>query len=427
MNSSILVGRTNIGIFGKVNAGKSTLMNLLTSQETSIVDSKPGTTADVKQTLLQIHDFGPVKLFDTAGLNEFSQVGEKKKFKALQALKESDLILLVVNPSEKNFEIENKVVSLAREFGKQIFLIYNLFEKDSEKAIQECNEKIYFSQHLKQLTLNAKAKDADKALLDFIKKNFEKTEKKIELFPFLGDSGFVAMNIPVDEETPEGRLLRPQNVVLDHLLRRFIPFAGFRMDLTKARSKVKQIQEEEKQKYLNFLNQLKQKNNLQLVITDSQAIDVVSDWTPKEIALTTFSIAMIHFQSNGNLQRFTEGLRVLETLKPSDKIIIAEACNHDRKCNDIGTKQIPKRLEQFLGFSPQIEFVFGREFPPEKELQKYKLLIHCGGCMVDSQKVNARMNDLLNLNIPITNYGLLLSFLHGKDSLQRVLSPWGVE
>lgn len=438
MSSNVLVNRTNIGIFGKVNAGKSTIMNLLTMQETSIVDEKPGTTADVKQALLEIHDFGSVKVFDTAGLNEISELGKKKRFKALQALKESDLVLLVINPiaslKENDFEVENQVSSLARKYGKKLFVIYNMFENDYEeknengieKIVQECNERIYFSQHLKQLVFNAHEENADKQLLEFIKKNFEKNEKKIELFPFLQE-GFVAMNIPVDEETPEGRLLRPQNVVLDYLLRRFVPFAGFRMDLTKARSNVHEIKEEEKQKYLNFLNQLREKNNLQLVITDSQAIDVVAEWTPKEIPLTTFSITMIHYQSKGNLQRYVEGLQVLNGMKKGDKIIIAEACNHDRKCNDIGTVQIPNRLKEYLGFKPEIDFVFGREFPSEKELQKYKLVVHCGGCMVDSQKVNARMQDLMQLKIPVTNYGLLLSCIHSKEAFERVLAPWKIK
>ncbi len=432
----IIVDRTNIGIFGKVNAGKSTIMNLITMQETSIVDPTPGTTADVKSTVLEIHDFGPVKLFDTAGLNELSKLGEKKRLKAVQTLKECDIILLVVDPIHSlengDFTTENQIISLGRQYGKQILLIYNIFtnklkkNEDSKEINKNCKEKIYLSNSLKTLVLDAQEKSASTRLISFIKKNAIKNTNNVELFPFLKEKGFVAMNIPVDEETPEGRLLRPQNVVLDYLLRRFIPFAGFRMDLTKARSGIKEIVEEEKQKYLNFIDQLKTKNNLQLVITDSQAIDVVDEWTAKEIPITTFSITMINFQSKGNLRRFVDGLKVVDSIKEGDKILVAEACNHDRKCNDIGTVQIPNRLEKYLGFRPKIEFNFGREFPSDEELNKYKLLIHCGGCMVDSQKINARMSDLEKVNIPITNYGILLSYLHSKQALKRVLKPWGI-
>jgi len=432
----IIVDRTNIGILGKVNAGKSTIMNLLTMQETSIVDPTPGTTADVKSTVLEIHDFGPVKLFDTAGLNELTKLGEKKRLKAVQTLKECDIILLVVDPiyslKSNDFTTENQIISLGRQYGKQILLIYNIFtnklkeKKKIEEFIVSCKEKIYLSNSLKTLVLDAQDRNASAALISFIEQNAIKNTNKVELFPFLKENGFVAMNIPVDEETPEGRLLRPQNVVLDYLLRRFIPFAGFRMDLTKARSSIKEIAEEEKQKYLDFIDQLMEKNNLQLIITDSQAIDIVDEWTTKEIPITTFSITMINFQSKGNLRRFVEGLKVVDSIKEGDKIIIAEACNHDRKCNDIGTVQIPDRLEKYLGFRPKIEFNFGREFPLNEELNKYKILIHCGGCMIDSQKINARMSDLEKVNIPITNYGILLSYLHSKQALKRVLAPWGI-
>lgn len=436
MTSSILVERTNIGIFGKTNAGKSTLMNLLTNQETSIVDGRKGTTADVKSTVMEMHGFGAIKIFDTAGLDERSSLGEKKKFKSLQALKECDLALLVVEPIEsskaRDFSAENEVVSLCRQYDKQVFLVYNLFsgfpEKILNEAIENCNEGIFNSGKTKKIALDLHALGAGKKIIDFIKRNYLKEEKAVELLPFLKPYAFVAMNIPIDEETPAGRLLRPQNAVLDYLLRRLVPFAGYRMDLAKARSRIKEVSEEERQKYLSFLRELNGKETgLQLVITDSQAIDVVADWTPKEIPLTTFSIIMINHQSRGNLGRFVEGLKALEELKESDRLIVAEACNHDRMCDDIGTKQIPRRLKEKLGFKPKIDFAFGREFPaaPE-ELKKYKLIIHCGGCMVDSQKVGARMNDLLDCEVPITNYGLVLSWIKGKEALARVLAPWGL-
>ena len=435
MRSDILADRINIGIFGKMNVGKSTVMNLLTAQQTSIVDPTPGTTTDIKQAILEIHDFGPVKIFDTAGLDEFTKLGEKKKAKAIQALKESDLILLAIDPIEllktNDFSAENEITSLARTYGKQIFIIYNIFSRKMKSSADEyakkCNEKLYHTANLHFIVLDAKAKEAGKCLIEFIKNNFVKIDKKTDLLPFLKQNNFVVMNIPVDEETPEGRLLRPQNAVLDYLLRRFVPFAGFRMDLTKARSKIKAISSTEKKKYLDFLKKLNAHKNVQLIITDSQAIDIVAKWTPKNIPVTTFSIIMINYQSNGNLQKLIEGTKTMDSLKENDSILVAEACNHDRKCNDIGTVQIPNRLKQKLRIKNlNFEFNFGREFPSEHELKKYKLIVHCGGCMVDSQKVNARINDLMNVKRPVTNYGLLLSYLEGKKTLNRVLKPWGL-
>lgn len=431
MTSAILVDRVNIGIFGKTNAGKSTLMNLLTSQETSIVDEKPGTTADVKQALLEIHGFGPVKIFDTPGLDERSGLGAKKKSRALQSLKECDLVLLTMGPAQScsadDFSVENEIISLCRQYEKQVAVIYNPIGNQKTGLAERCNSNLFNSEKLDKITVDFHSPGAGGKLLEFIRNAYEGKEKRPEVLPFLRPRSFVAMNIPVDEETPAERLLRPQNVVLDFLLRRRVPFAGFRMDLPRARSGIGGVREEEKQKYLDFLNELNGRHSgLQLLITDSQAIDVVDAWTPESIPITTFSITMIHCQSSGNLKRFVDGLGALSGLKDGDRIAIAEACNHNRTCDDIGTVQIPRRLKAKLGIEPEIDFIFGREFPPEEKLKEYKLLVHCGGCMVDSQKVNARMADLLGLKIPITNYGLLLSYLNGEKTLRRVLRPWGL-
>jgi [FeFe] hydrogenase H-cluster maturation GTPase HydF len=443
--SEILVERTNIGIFGRMNSGKSTLMNVLTGQETSIVDEKAGTTTDVKHALLEMHGFGPVKLFDTAGLDERSQLGEKKRFKTLQALKECDLVLLVVNPHESacsgDFCTENEVVRLAGQYSKQLFIVFNIFSSQqgnlpggsqgdpaAGRHIEACKAGIFGSGRIPAISVDARAEGAARELVEFIKATFVKSARTPEVFPFIKPNRFVAMNIPIDEETPAGRLLRPQNVVLDFLLRRCVPFAGYRMDLSRARSSIQSVREGEKARWLEFLGTLDSpKGNLQLVITDSQAIDVVADWTPESIPLTTFSITMVHYQSGGDLRAFVDGVRAVGTLKPGDRIAIAEACNHDRKCEDIGTVQIPRRLKAKLGFLPEIDFIFGREFPPEEKLKQYKLLIHCGGCMVDSQKVGSRMADLKEWGIPITNYGVLLSYLKGGGALERVLEPWGIQ
>ncbi len=423
--------RENIGIFGRMNVGKSTIMNLITSQPVSLVDGKAGTTADVNTTVMELHEFGPVKLFDTAGMDENSGLGKKKKSKTIGALKECDLVLLVVDPSRKgnDLSVEKETISLAKEYGKQLFVIFNLFMErigpDHEKRIEECRRAL--GTDAKALAIDASLKSSAAILIDFIKTNYRKRPKPPELLPFLMERKIVALNIPMDIETPEGRLLKPQSTVTDYLLRRFIPFAGFRMDLTRARSESEDVREACRREYLDFLRELDGELGLQLVITDSQAIDIVARWTPAHIPLTTFSITMINYQSGGNLRRFVEGIKAVDGLKDSDSVLIAEACNHDRMCEDIGTVQIPRKLKARLGENtPNIDFLFGRPFPPEEELRKYKLVIHCGGCLVDQQKIQARTADLMRLSIPITNYGLLLSYLDSKETLNRVLKPWGL-
>ncbi len=436
MKNTILVDRVNIGIFGRTNAGKSTIMNRITRQNTSIVDETRGTTTDVVRTLFEIHDFGPVRLFDTAGLDEDSELGKKKRIKTLGTLKECDLVLLVIDPRtikyDKSLSIENEVISLCGRFEKQLMIIFNLFEGEEEKElnemIKECMGKLFVNQKISILKINANRPEVGVDIIEFIKANYKMNEKKVELLPFIKPYSFVALNIPIDEETPEGRLLRPQNLVLDYLLRRMVPFAGYRMDLRRARCNIESVLEEERNNYLKFIRELNGYDvGLQMVITDSQAVDVVDKWTPKEIPITTFSIIMINAQSKGGLKTFVDGLRTLKTLKKGDKVIIAEACNHDRKCDDIGTRQIPRRLNKKLGFELSYEFVFGRELLNEESLKDAKLIIHCGGCMVDSQKVKSRITDALQLGIPITNYGLVLSYSESEETLRRVLKPWGIE
>ncbi|MBI5035895.1 50S ribosome-binding GTPase [Candidatus Micrarchaeota archaeon] len=438
MKSGVLVERTNIGIFGRTNAGKSTLMNLLTGHETSIVDEKAGTTADTVQTVMELHNLGPVKLFDTAGLDELSKLGGKKKFKALQKLRECDAVVLVIGAAERartrDYSVENEVSVACRQYGKEMLAVYNVFsgQQDSvsvEAAIAECERSIFNASRAEKIAVDFKSAGAAEKLIRFLEENCPAREtRKREILPFVYPGAFVALNIPVDEETPESRLLRPQNAVMDFLLRRGAPFAGYKMDLLKARSGVESVREQEKNKWLCFLEGLeKSRNGLQLVMTDSQAIDVVAEWTPERFPLTTFSIAMVNFQSRSGLAPFVEGLKKLDEIKTGDRIAVAEACNHNRMCDDIGTVQIPRRMKERLGFEPEFEFIFGRDFPSFEKLKKYALLVHCGGCMVDSQKIGSREEMLEEAGVPFTNYGLLLSYLDGAKTLKRVLEPWGVD
>lgn len=419
----MVIERENIGIFGKMNAGKSSVMNLLTQQNTSIVDQTPGTTTDTKIALLEIHGIGPVKLFDTAGLNEKGVLGEKKRKKAHNDLKESDLAIIVIDPSTNNFSTENNIIEKARELDKQILILYNLFDKKDRKNIASIEDNINALQFYKKIEMNAKDASERQNLLNFIIKNYEPKNSKIPLLPFIEKDEYYILNIPMDIETPPGRYLRPQAMVEEYITRNWAYPVSYRMDLAKARSKDNKISESEKKRFLDFLNNFRKKPKA--IITDSQAMDVINMWTPNDISLTTFSIIMINHSSRGKLKDFAEGVRALETLKDKDKILIVEACNHSRIGEDIGTVQIPKYFKQRY---PDIiiEHNFGREFQENKNLSEYKLIIHCGGCMISSQKLSARIRDLEAVGVPFTNYGIILSYMQGKEALDKVLKPWGI-
>lgn len=413
----MLVERDHIGIFGKMNSGKSTLMNLLTQQETSIVDSTPGTTADTKITLQEIHGMGPVKLFDTAGLDEETGLGEKKRKKVLAILKECDLILLVIDPSTSDFRTEAIVLEEARELDKQLLVIYNLFQPTNEEMIEKVEKQLSYIHFHQRLLLSANNPAFRQPLLEFILANFQSKNQRLELLPFVEKDQFYILNIPMDEETPPGRYLRPQAMAEEYITRHWAFPVSYRMDLGKARSG----DPSERKRWNDFLNSLQRRPRA--IVTDSQAMDIMKDWAPDDMLLTTFSIMMINYVSRGKLNDFHKGINALEYIKAGDRILIAEACNHSRIKEDIGIVQIPRYIEQhFPGV--EVEHNFGREFQENKELEKYSLVIHCGGCMISGQKMQARIRDLEAIGVPFTNYGIFLSYIQGRKSLDRVLIPW---
>lgn len=417
---SVLVERDHIGIFGKMNSGKSSVMNLLTQQETSIVDPTPGTTADTKIALQEIHGIGPVKLFDTAGLDEQGELGEKKRRKTLNDLKECDLVLLVIDPATPSLAVEREVVETARELDKQILIIYNHFGVAGDSARIEAE--LDLLRFYKKIHLAANDTAHRATLIEFILANYAPKQDKTELLPFVKKDEYYILIIPMDVETPPGRYLRPQAMVEEYITRQWAYPVSYRLDLGKARgSKVEAA--EEFQRFTAFLKNFQTRP--QAMITDSQAMDIMKDWCPADIALTTFSIVMINYFSRGRLREFSDGVKALDGLKSGDKVLIVEACNHSRIGEDIGTVQIPKHFaKRYPGVT--IEHNFGREFQDNKQLDQYALIIHCGGCMISAQKLQARLRDLETVGVPITNYGVLLSYLQGPAALQRVLKPFGI-
>ncbi|MCK9392263.1 MAG: 50S ribosome-binding GTPase [Syntrophales bacterium] len=418
---AILVDRDHIGIFGRMNSGKSSVMNLLTQQETSIVDPTPGTTADTKIALQEIHGMGPVKLFDTAGADEGSVLGDKKRKKVFADLKECDLVILVIDPSGRIFDIEDELLNQARDLDKQILIIYNLFRPEDEKRIEEVEGRLPLLRFHKKIRLVATDVECRQPLLHSILDNFESRNHTMPLLPFLEENEFYILIIPMDEETPPGRYLRPQAMVEEYITRHWAYPVSFRLDLGKARSANEDEREGEEKRFLGLISGLGRQPKA--IITDSQAMDVMSRWCPESILLTTFSIVMINYISRGRLNLFAQGLKAMDEIGEGDAVLIVEACNHSRIGEDIGTVQIPNYLKKRKP-GVRIEYNFGREFQENENLKKYKLVIHCGGCMITPQKLSARIRDLENIGVSFTNYGLILSYMQGQAALKKVLTPW---
>ncbi len=435
------VNRLAVGIFGRINAGKSTLMNLLTQQETSIIDSQPGTTADIKNAIMEIHSIGPVRILDTAGLDENSDLGGKKRKKALIALEEVDLVILVIDPIQAfvsmQLEVEELISSHVAKKGKKLAVVFNIHSDsksrllDTRATIQEatefCRVILPDRKNTMFLSCDLSVQNNYPTLVKLISDAKPNDMAPVPLLPFLNPRSTVLMHIPLDEESPTGRLLRPQEMTMEFLLRMMAPIGVYRTDLTLARSASHLLSNGEKEKFTNFLTALQQASHgLQLVITDSQAIDVMSKWVPEDIPLTTFSIMMINQSAGGDMSLFLHGVKVMNTLSSSSRVLITEACNHDRVAEDIGTVQIPDKLQKrFPGIT--VNHAFGREFPDVAKLRTYDLVIHCGGCMISRQKLSARIDFLAEAEVPLTNYGFALSWFEGPAVLSRVLEPWKVK
>jgi [FeFe] hydrogenase H-cluster maturation GTPase HydF len=417
---TMIIERDHIGIFGKMNAGKSSIMNLLTQQATSIVDPTPGTTSDTKVALQEIHGLGPVKLFDTAGFDEESELGRKKRDKVLDDLKACDLVLLVIDPATRTFEAEAAILDRAREQDKPLLVLYNLFTPAAADYVETVKTALPLLRFHHKHLLVAADPACRQPLLEFILTHYTPRRVQTELLPFAARDAFFVLNMPMDEQAPAGRLLRPQEMAHEYLVRHWAWPVSYRMDLERARGG----DAGEQHRFEEFLKSLGR--SPRAIITDSRAMDVMHRMTPPEIPLTTFSIMMINYTSQGRLEAFVRGAAALDHLQDGDRILIAEACNHSRIAEDIGTVQIPALIHRRWP-GVVIEHNFGREFQDNRALQSYRLVIHCGGCMITPQKLQARIRDLDAIGVPYTNYGIFLSYAQGREALRRVLRPWGLD
>lgn len=386
MNATPSSARVHIGIFGRRNAGKSSLMNALTGQELSIVSEHLGTTTDPVSKSMELLPMGPVVIFDTPGLDDVGDLGTLRVRKAAQVLNKTDVALVVIDPTVGIAEEETALIAKIEQKKIPYIVVYN--KSDIATAPDGA------------ISVSA----ATGAGINELKERIAslKMPEPPRLLEGLCAPGDVCVLVtPIDSAAPKGRMILPQQQVMREVLDNhgIAPL----------------VQPEELKAVLGTLNV-----KPRIVITDSQAFGRVSRDVPEDIPLTSFSI--LFARQRGFLNAAIEAVKALPTLKDGDKLLICEGCTHHRQCDDIGTVKIPRWLMQNTGKHFEFEWASGTGFPDD--LTPYSMVIHCGACMLNPREVTYRMNCALDQGIPFINYGILIAALHGV--LERSIRPLGL-
>lgn len=383
--------RLNIGIFGRTNVGKSTILNLILGQDASITSSYSGTTTDVVKRAMELLPIGPVLFLDTAGLGDGSELSAKREEKTWKALRRSDVAIVIVE-SGKFTEFEKKLFQKIESSGSYPIIIVNKIDikKPNEEYLsflKKYTENILFCNALNN-------ESRDKFLNDLKRMLKQRTSNSIRnnsmFLNLVKPKSHVILIVPIDIQAPKGRIILPQVQAIRDCL-----------DNDCIISVVKESE------YKFFLNKLNEKPDL--VVCDSQVVHKMVENTPKDILCTTFSI--LSSRLKGNLEASVEGVLAIEKLEKNSKILIAESCTHHPLEVDIGRIQIPGHLKNYLGYLPKIEVCSGKDFPDD--LSSYDLVIHCGGCMINFHEMKNRVQNCIKSSVPITNYGVCISYLNG--------------
>lgn len=376
--------RVHIALFGKRNAGKSSLINALTGQELSIVSEVKGTTTDPVYKAMEILPIGPVMLVDTPGLDDEGELGLLRIEKAKDVLEKTDIALIVVDSGAKEDLFLEK--ELEEELKKKTIPYFWIYNK-ADLCNKEKDDVVYVS---------AKNEEGINELREIIAKAVPQERERPLVRDLVSVGDMVILVVPIDKAAPKGRLILPQQQTIRDLLEAgAIPIvtrdSELEMTLQKLGSKPK------------------------LVITDSQAFAKVEKIVPKDIYLTSFSILFARYK--GELEVMTKGLRAIEKLQNGDKLLMAEGCTHHRQCGDIGTEKLPKWIQEYTGKNLIFETCSGNSFP--KDLSEYKIIVHCGGCTLHPKEMKNRISFAKDCEVPIVNYGLLISYMN--NILSRTL------
>ena len=377
--------RVHISLFGRRNAGKSSLINAITGQSLAIVSEQKGTTTDPVSKAMELLPLGPVLVTDTPGLDDEGELGALRVEKARQVLGKTDIALLVVDACAGLSPEDRELLALLRERNLPRLLVMNQCDRlpeNTPRPALEGETTLWVSaatgENIHQL------KEAIAAL-----RPASGSEKRI-VADLLSPGDLVVLVTPIDEAAPKGRLILPQQQTIRDILE-----AGAMAAVTR---------ETELPQTLAAL-----KAPPRMVITDSQAFAKVSKDVPETVPLTSFSILFARYK--GNLMGALRGVKALETLEDGDKVLISEGCTHHRQCNDIGTVKIPGWIRKKTGKEPEFVFTSGGEFP--QDLTPYRLIVHCGGCMLNEREMQTRARRAAEQGVPMTNYGILIAHITG--------------
>ncbi len=377
--------RTNIVILGDTNAGKSSLLNAITEQDISIVSEIKGTTTDSVKKAMEFLPFGPVLFIDTAGLDDKGKLGKLRIEKAENEIKKSDFGIYVIDGSNFEKEKYQEKINLLRKYNLPHIIVINKEDEIEEEIKENLKKEI-----TNPIFISTKDRESVVKFKEELIKQLETLEEEPSLLKNLVEYGdTILLVVPIDSEAPKGRIILPQVQIIRDALDN-----GVKIIVCRETELAKTLEENKK---------------IDLIITDSQAFKEVDEVVNDRYPLTGFSI--IFARQKGELKKLVEGIENIKNLKDGDEILIAETCTHNTSHEDIGRVKIPKLLEKKTGKKFKFDFKGGKDFP--EDLNKYSLIIHCGGCMITRKNMLTRMNFCEERNIPITNYGVVLAYVTG--------------
>ena len=384
MNDTPSANRVHIGFFGRRNAGKSSVVNAVTGQELSVVSDIMGTTTDPVTKSMELLPMGPVLIIDTPGFDDDGALGELRVKKTKQVLNKTDVAVLVVDATVGMTAADYELLDIFKKKNINYVLVYNKCD------LLDVKDMIRLSSEENAILVSAK----DKNNIDQLKEKIAfmtdiRPERK--LVSDLVDKGDVVLLVmPVDEAAPKGRIILPQQQTIRDLL-----------DVGAITVTVKEGE------ISDAISKLSVKPKL--VITDSQVFKIVASNLTEDILLTSFSILMARYK--GFLDTAVKGAFAIDTIKDGDKVLISEGCTHHRQCGDIGSVKLPAWIKQYTGKNIKFEFSQGMDFP--EELSDYKVIVHCGGCMLNEREMKYRMKCALDAGVPFTNYGTVIALTQG--------------
>ena len=397
MNQTPTAERTHIGFFGKRNAGKSSVMNAVTGQDIAVVSDVKGTTTDPVYKSMELLPLGPVVMMDTPGIDDEGDLGNLRVKKSYQVLNKTDVAVLVIDGTAGASEEDRALLIRIREKKIPYVVVLNKKELAPPEAEQDTARFLELAEdHM--ISVSAADGSGIHELKEMIGRIAETEEpEKYLVRDLLAPSDVAVLVVPIDSAAPKGRLILPQQQTIRDILE-----AGAISVVAK---------ETELRDALGKLG-----TKPKMVITDSQAFAQVAKDTPDDILLTSFSILMARYK--GNLEQAVRGVTALDALEDGDTVLISEGCTHHRQCDDIGTVKIPRWIREYTGKEIQIETTSGTEFPDD--LTKYKLIVHCGGCMLNEREMKYRLSCAQDQGVPMTNYGILIAYVKGilKRSVQ---------